>query len=227
MSINEKMTAIADAIRTKTGGNEPLTLDQMAQEIAGIQTGAGEDDVLVQLLNRTITRFESDKITELGGRSFCSCKALISLSLPNCVTTDEGSLQDCTSLETVHLPNLSNLGIRCFMNCTKIEELVFPKVSSASTYVFYGCSALKKCDLHAVKYIGNISFQNCKSLKALIIRTNSLCTLAGSAVFTGSGIESGTGCIYVPSALLEEYQSATNWSVYADQFQAIEGSEYE
>ncbi len=43
MSVNEKMTAIADAIRTKTGGTKSLTLDQMAVEIAGIQTGVGEE----------------------------------------------------------------------------------------------------------------------------------------------------------------------------------------
>ena len=41
MSVNEKMKAIADAIRGKTGGTEGLTLDQMATEIAGIETGGG------------------------------------------------------------------------------------------------------------------------------------------------------------------------------------------
>lgn len=41
MSVNEKMTAIADAIRGKTGKSAPLTLDQMATEIAGIQVGEG------------------------------------------------------------------------------------------------------------------------------------------------------------------------------------------
>ncbi len=32
-TVNEKMTAIADAIRAKTGGTEPLTLDDMAADI--------------------------------------------------------------------------------------------------------------------------------------------------------------------------------------------------
>ena len=41
MSVNEKMTAIADAIRGKTGKTDSLTLDQMATEIAGIETGGG------------------------------------------------------------------------------------------------------------------------------------------------------------------------------------------
>ncbi len=41
MSVNEKMTAIADAIRAKTGGTAPLTLDGMAQAIAGIRAEGG------------------------------------------------------------------------------------------------------------------------------------------------------------------------------------------
>lgn len=41
MSVNEKMTAIADAIRGKTGGTEPLTLDEMAAAISSIETGGG------------------------------------------------------------------------------------------------------------------------------------------------------------------------------------------
>lgn len=39
MSVNSKMTAIADAIRAKTGKTAPLTLDQMATEIEGISGG--------------------------------------------------------------------------------------------------------------------------------------------------------------------------------------------
>lgn len=41
MSVHEKMTAIADAIRGKTGETEAMTLDQMAAAIAGIETGGG------------------------------------------------------------------------------------------------------------------------------------------------------------------------------------------
>lgn len=40
-TVAEKMTAIADAIRAKTGGTDPLTLDGMAAAIAGIETGGG------------------------------------------------------------------------------------------------------------------------------------------------------------------------------------------
>ena len=41
MGLIEKLTAVADAIRSKTGGTEELTLDQMPTEISGIITGGG------------------------------------------------------------------------------------------------------------------------------------------------------------------------------------------
>lgn len=44
MALTNKLTAIADAIRGKTGKTEEMTLDQMATEIAGIVTGGGGTD---------------------------------------------------------------------------------------------------------------------------------------------------------------------------------------
>lgn len=41
MALTDKLTAIADAIRDKTGGTEEMTLDQMATEINGIEVGGG------------------------------------------------------------------------------------------------------------------------------------------------------------------------------------------
>lgn len=44
MSVNSKMTAIADAIRTKTGSTDTLTLDGMAEAINGIEVGVDTSD---------------------------------------------------------------------------------------------------------------------------------------------------------------------------------------
>jgi hypothetical protein len=44
MSVHDKMTAIADAIRGKTGSAEKLTLEGMAAAIAGITVGGGGMD---------------------------------------------------------------------------------------------------------------------------------------------------------------------------------------
>lgn len=39
MALTEKLTAIADAIREKTGSTEEMTLTEMAEAVSGIQTG--------------------------------------------------------------------------------------------------------------------------------------------------------------------------------------------
>lgn len=53
MALTDKLTAVADAIRGKTGGTEGLTLDQMAMEIEGISGGGGENAKLIAHLELT------------------------------------------------------------------------------------------------------------------------------------------------------------------------------
>lgn len=59
MSVNSKMTAIADAIRGKTGKTDTLTLDQMATEIAGIETGGGSSEAAELIFETTFSVAES------------------------------------------------------------------------------------------------------------------------------------------------------------------------
>ena len=42
MALTNKLTAIADAIRTKTGKTDTMTLEQMVTEISNISVGTGE-----------------------------------------------------------------------------------------------------------------------------------------------------------------------------------------
>ena len=42
MQLTSKLTAIADAIRTKTGKTDTMTLEQMVTEISSISVGTGE-----------------------------------------------------------------------------------------------------------------------------------------------------------------------------------------
>ena len=46
MALTDKLTAIANAIRTKTGSTEPMTLDEMAVAIANITTGSVPSDTI-------------------------------------------------------------------------------------------------------------------------------------------------------------------------------------
>jgi hypothetical protein len=77
------------------------------------------------------------------------------------------------------------------------------------------------------------AFSGCTNLRTIIIRGETVATLSDVNNFTDTPFASGGtgGTVYVPEALIESYQNATNWStLYAAgtcTFVAIEGSEYE
>ena len=77
----------------------------------------------------------------------------------------------------------------------------------------------------------NLFYQTrCQNIEALILRGSTLVPLTkslGGYGGTQSFGQSSTNHIYVPSALVDEYKSATNWSSYADIILPIEGSPYE
>ena len=171
----ETLTGIADAIRGKTGGTDPVAVSDMAAQIEGIQAGGGGD--IDALIDRSITEISSSSVTSIGGSAF----------------------QDCSSLTTVD----------------------FPVVTSIGNYVFYNCKKLTMVDFPVATSIGSSAFRTCSKLKSLLLRGNNVCTLNKNA-FVATPISSGTGYIYVPSALIEQYKAATNWSTYAAQFRALE-----
>ena len=73
-----------------------------------------------------------------------------------------------------------------------------------------------------VTSIAATAFDTCSALTTVILRKNQVCTLANVSAFNSTPIKSGTGYVYVPSALVDSYKTATNWSTYAAQIRAIE-----
>ena len=118
--------------------------------------------------------------------------------------------------------NVSYLGSMVFNNCKQLTQAEFYKAANMDSCVFRYCNALKRVDFYCLQKLMNESFTSCSKLDTLIIRTNTLCTLVNINAFTNTPISTGTGYIYVPAALLEEYKVATNWVTYADRFRAIE-----
>lgn len=69
MALIDRLTAIADAIRTKTGSTELMTLDEMAEIILTLGTGGGSTSVFALLYEK----FSIDKNTyPIVGISFQS-----------------------------------------------------------------------------------------------------------------------------------------------------------
>lgn len=233
MSINSKMTAIADAIREKTGGTDPLTLDAMAEAIAGIQTGGGssaEDGII----DGTISgKYTNNRVTAIEAYRFYGMNKLTKVSFPKVTKLVNSAFRNCSSLSEIDFPKLATIsGESCFDSCV-LTSVVLPSLTSCGGVCFRN-NPLVIADFSVLPNMPYRLFQNCSSLTALVLRnTNALCTLSNVNVFQGTPFESGGtgGTVYVPSALIESYKTATNWStLYAAgtcNFVAIEGSEYE
>lgn len=265
-TVNEKMTAIADAIRSKTGKEDKMTLDDMANEIKNLKN---EGPVVVQLEDGTIIECANDKVMSIredcfenwvflekvsfpnalsvNARSFNGCVALKEIYMPNLTQCAITAFQSCQSLETVDFPrcvkgstqsafagckNLKHINLplvkilysSTFSGCSSLEEVFFPSVTTLYGYVFSGCSNLKKADFDKVfTFFKEYAFLACPSLETLILRFESHpVSLSSINNFENTPIANGTGYIYVPKALIEDYKVATNWITFADQFRAIE-----
>lgn len=94
-------------------------------------------------------------------------------------------------------------------------------ITTLRNNAFSGCNNLTMARFGSVGAIGAATFSNCSSLKCLILPAENAVTLAGDC-FWNTPIKNKTGYIYVPRALVDTYKVATNWSVYANQFRALE-----
>lgn len=59
-------------------------------------------------------------------------------------------------------------------------------------------------------------------MDTLILRYVDRVVSLSSSALAGTKIASGDGYVYVPAALISQYQSSSKWSSYASQFRAIE-----
>ena len=91
-----------------------------------------------------------------------------------------------------------------------------------SGYCFQNCTSLTFLDFPVLSSLGYNGFNYCTALETLILRNTEQVCQQTSDAFINSKIAKGEGYIYVPSALLDAYKAATNWSTYANQIRAIE-----
>lgn len=118
--------------------------------------------------------------------------------------------------------SVESLGQFCLNGCKNLTKVIFKNLLTTSGCSCRFCPDLQIVDFYCLEQLKNEEFTNCPKLKTLIVRANSLCVFTNSNSFVGTPIADSTDYIYVPAALIEDYKVATNWTVYADQFRAIE-----
>jgi hypothetical protein len=212
--------------------NFPL-LDETGQEIASsleeINNSMGDyiasnNPYYAYLEDRKIGTLLSTEITKVRDYALYKSESLIAIDLPKCTNVGERSFFLCTALETVNLPECITVGSAAFTECKKLQNVNIPKCTIINDSAFQRCN-FKKIDLTVVEKIKAYAFWNCKSLECVkILNTETVCALADKDAFSNTPIANGTGYIYVPDALVNDYKKATNWSVYANQIKPL--SEY-
>ena len=184
----------------------------------------GDDAVSDSIINRTITEFKDDRITKVGQSAFQKCTSLKTLDIPSALTINYGAFYGCTALSSINIPAVTSINAyNAFSNCKALTKVVLPVCTNIGNGAFSYCTALKTVDCKASGIIsfGNTAFGSAP-VKALVIRSNSVATMANTNALLGTDIYYSKGYIYVPSALADSYKADSVWSTYADQFRNLE-----
>ncbi|MBQ5900230.1 MAG: leucine-rich repeat domain-containing protein [Clostridia bacterium] len=167
---------------------------------AGYEVGEASGNAVIDgIAERTITEFVNHRITKIGAYAFARHSVLIKIDIPNVETIEQYGFNYCTGLTEIELPKVKTIANQAFNSCGKLTKVDAPMLEKLDGYSFTG-----------------------SKLTTLIIRQNNkVCNLTSVSALRSTPIESGTGYVYVPAALVEQYKAATNWSTYASQIKPI------
>lgn len=213
---------------------------------------AGElyDDVLDTIASDffrdygSITSIDLPSVTEIKNDAFYDCTAVVTINLPNVTLVGEDAFLNCDKVTDLCLPKLKKVCSNAFENMYALKQISLPSLEEAEGYLFYddsaltnvelpllqiinesmfiGCSALVVLNLPRVNHIRKYAFEGCSVFETLILRSETVVTLEQTNALSDTKIASGTGYIYVPKALINDYKTAENWSTFANQIRAIE-----
>jgi hypothetical protein len=173
-------------------------------------------------------------LVSLGAYVFSGCYSLEECVVPAVLAgIGERAFSGCDSLETLDLEaaaSLTALGDYAFAEWTGLAGITLPEgLASIGTGVFQGCVSLAAVELPAsLVSIGPYAFRGCAGLTSLtLLKTDGVVALGNANAFEGTPLSTaGGGSIYVPAALLEDYQAARVWNVSGikDNLKAIPNS---
>ena len=142
-------------------------------------TDLGAEGVFAYCANLQSVQFPSNSGNRIGGRFFKGCSALVSINLPNSITTLGTAavynvtpnvppigevFMDCTSLQSVSF-NVSGLyGESTFENCVNLTNVAASQMFTVNVRTFANCSKLTTAILSKVNSIESEAFLNCIGL---------------------------------------------------------------
>ena len=184
MSVKSAMTALADAIRSKTGSTEPLSIEDMARAIEGIHTGVDigpllDGSVTEVIIPQTIKNIKAyalylSRITSLTipknietiGVYALSYSSIESLTIENANVEWGSAFRFCSSLKIINFPN----GIRSIpgyaLGSAGIESLMIPQgTEKLGGYCLGSCNKLHTLHIpSSVSQIEPSALERCTAL---------------------------------------------------------------
>jgi uncharacterized repeat protein (TIGR02543 family) len=183
-------TIITSNITVYAKWNIPTAESSFTVAVSGdtvtITAYSGTDTVIV--IPETIG---GHSVTGIGEKTFYM-KAITSVTIPSSVTS---------------------IGIQAFAFCSNLTSVTIPNsVTSIASIAFRECTSLTSVTiLGSVKSIDACAFYRCYSLTSVTVNATTPPTL-GTDVFT---YHPTTFAIKVPSASVDAYKTASNWSAWA------------
>ncbi len=203
---------------------------------------ASGKSILAQIVDKSVKEVSSSDLsgaTVIGSYVFYNCTSLTNITIPSGVTSIEyaafqycsalttieipdgtksiggASFSGCTRLASIAIPNsVTSFGNNTFYNCTSLTNITIPSgVTNIENSLFYGCSSLTSITIPSgVTNIDYSAFYNCAKLSLIKLLPVAPPTIRNNSI---QGTDANLQ-IVVPKGSLSAYQSATNWSAYAD-----------
>lgn len=159
----------------------------------------------------------SDNITKISSDLFDSCYLLKDVVTKGTIAEiSSGGFKNCRSLEEIELSNeATEIGASAFYCCFALRKINLPEtITCIKSSTFYDCYSLHEIVIPKnVSEIQASAFANCLGIEHYYLMPTIPPALANVSAFVGI-LERCK--IHVPKGCLEAYQTAENWSTYAD-----------
>ena len=182
-NLQEFLTDVANAIRTKTGTTQPINAQDFSDKILSIQTGGGGENTLKNLLDATKSTFHL--FYKYNG---VSVDDLIQPNDTENVNNMSSMFSKCYRLTTIPQLNTGNVNdmSSMFSYCYNIEtipQLDVSNVTDASN-MFFQCNILKSILMIGMKVSFNISSSTKFEESDLVTILNNLATVTTTQTLT-------------------------------------------
>ncbi len=114
-----------------------------------------------------------NSVSTIGNYAFSRCTDLSTITIPESITTiSYGTFEGCNGLTSVNIPNsVTSIEYMAFQNCSGLTSIIIPNsVTELGSYAFFNCSNLAFVNIpNNITRISDSTFSGCSGLTSIII----------------------------------------------------------